>query len=177
LTREATPYGFQYKNTGYEDHTHFFKTMAPEQRAGYEGWPDVKPAAPSNKNMDRHGKYIHMELGLPTDDEVRHLDHMFSQEQWRELTGSQDELYLIDSSLSQILPKMLRRGTCYRRFVINALGHTPLTEIHGVVRDPLRQSRSYSELRSPGWGEPTESDQLLPHGQVSLVHHWEETER
>ena len=37
--------GFNYASTGFEGQNHFFKTMVPEQRAGYEGWPDVRPSA------------------------------------------------------------------------------------------------------------------------------------
>ena len=76
-----------------------------------------------------------MELGLSRDEEVRHLDHMVTQEEWRELIGSDDELHLLDHNISQIASRMLRRGACYRTFAMDALGYVPMAEIYGVIRD------------------------------------------
>ena len=67
-----------------------------------------------------------MELGLSTDEEVRHLDHMVSQEQWRELIGDLGEFYLLDTNISQIVSRMRRHGACYRKFCRIALGYTPM---------------------------------------------------
>ena len=74
--------GFCYANTGYEDQSHFSKTMVLEQKTGYEGWPEKRLVARSNNRMGRCGAYIHMELGLSRDEEVRvrHLDHMVTHE-------------------------------------------------------------------------------------------------
>ena len=46
-----------------------------------------------------------MELGLSAEEEVRHLDHMVRQEEWRELIGELDEFHLIDASISPIVSK------------------------------------------------------------------------
>ena len=85
--------------------------------------------------MGKYGKYIHMELGLPRDEEVRHLDHMVTQEEWRELTGADDELHLLDHHISPAASKMLRRGMCDQQFAMNALGYVPMVEIYGAIRD------------------------------------------
>ena len=84
--------------------------------------------------MDRGGRCIHMELGLPRDEEVRHLDHMMTQEEWRELIGTDDEFYLLDHSIPQVASSMLRHGACDRTFATNALWYAPVAELYGVLR-------------------------------------------
>ena len=51
-----------------------------------------------------------MELGLSRDEEVRHFDHVMSQEDWRKLTGSFDELGYFDHTLTQVATHLLRHG-------------------------------------------------------------------
>ena len=75
-----------------------------------------------------------MELGLSRDEEVRHLDHMMTQEEWRELTGSLDEFGYLDHTISQVATNMLRHGACYRAFLTNAMGYVPLAEIYEIIR-------------------------------------------
>ena len=72
--------------------------------------------------MEKSGTYIHMEFGLSRGEEARHLDHMMTQEEWRELTGSLDEFHYTDHTISQVASRMLRHGACYRQFPINARG-------------------------------------------------------
>ena len=84
-------HGYEYASAGFEEQNRFFKTMVPRRRTGYEGWPDVRPSAKVTRRTETSGKHIHVELGLSRDEEVRHLDHMMSQEEWRKLTGSLDE--------------------------------------------------------------------------------------
>ena len=81
-----------------------------------------------------------MELGLSRDEEVRHLDHTVTREEWRELTGTDDEFHLLDHNISQVASGMLRHGMCYRQFPTNALGCVPMVEIYGVIRDPRANS-------------------------------------
>ena len=85
--------------------------------------------------MGNFGRCVHMEVGLPRDEEVRHFDHMVTQEEWRELTGTDDELHLFDHNISQAASRVLRHGLCYRPFPINALGNVPVVEIYGLIRD------------------------------------------
>ena len=92
-----------------------------------------------------------MELGLPRDEEVRHLDHMMSQEDWRKLTGSLDEFGYLDHTISQAATNMLRLGACYRAFPINAMGYVPLAEIYEIIRNS--RANSYRvRIRGPTSG-------------------------
>ena len=63
-----------------------------------------------------------MGLGLSRGEELRHLDHMVTQEEWRELTGSDGEFHFLEHNISQIASNMLRLGACYRKFAIIVLG-------------------------------------------------------
>ena len=51
--------GFTYAPTGFEDQNRFFKTMVPEQRTGYEGWPDARPSAKANRRVEIWKTYTH----------------------------------------------------------------------------------------------------------------------
>ena len=76
-----------------------------------------------------------MELGLSADEEARRFDPMASQEERRELIGELGEFHPPDASISQVASKMLRHGTCYRKFCMSELGYTPMTEVYDVARD------------------------------------------
>ena len=85
--------------------------------------------------MGKDVRLIHMELGPSTDDEVCHLDHMSSQEEWQDLAGDQDTFDGADVRISEVVSQKLRHGTCYRRFAMSALGYAPRVEVYNSVRD------------------------------------------
>jgi hypothetical protein len=113
-----------------------------------------------------------MELGLSRDEEVRHLDHMMTQEEWRGLTGSLDEFGYLDHTLSQVATSMLRHGACYRAFPIDAMGYVPLAEIYEIIlssranRDRMRIHGPTSEV------DPRALISFFQDGQGTILHHW-----
>ena len=63
------------------------------------------------------------------------MGHMVSEGDWSRLTGDKHDFYFLDSSISQTVSKMLRHRTCYRKFGVNTLGYSSLTEVYELVRD------------------------------------------
>ena len=106
---------------------------------------------------------IHVELGLSTDEEGCHLDHRVSDDEWNEMIGDTGGFHFLDSSISQIVSKMLRHGTCYRRFGTDALGYSSLAEVTGLCATLAPTSTAYVASATRA-GCPQESYQFLSHG-------------
>ena len=75
-----------------------------------------------------------MELGLSTNEEVGHLGHMVCKEEWRGLTGDQDTIGDTDARISRVVSQMLRRGTCYQKRCMSALGYMSLFDKVAIAR-------------------------------------------
>ena len=79
--------GARYNDLPLSTKRDFFKFVVPKPRAGYEGWPRVKPRVLSDKKLGKSARLVSMELGLFQEDEACHLDHRVSEDEWRLYVG------------------------------------------------------------------------------------------
>ena len=90
-------------------------------------------------------------MGVSVEDELRRLDHMTEESEWRETIGEPDMFGVMDENISHVLTTTLRHGGCHVHYTMSELGHSPFLDALNIARTYSANMRRIAE-RGPGAG-------------------------